>query len=89
MAIGYPTRRLAPRGGDLIFANRGEDESFGSAGDNQPWALARADVSGPGDTTGEALHGEDGDDVLSTRDGEVDKVDCGAGTTWRDSTSWT
>ena len=37
-------------------------------------------MSGPGDPTGDTLHGGPGDDTLRTRDGEVDRVDCGPGT---------
>jgi hypothetical protein len=43
------------------------------------WALARGDVSGPDDTVGDAVYGEGGDDVIRTRDGEVDRIDCGPG----------
>ena len=67
------------RGNDRIFANRGVDESFGGGGNDELSALARADVSGPGDVIADTLHGEEGDDDLRTRDGEADKVDCGAG----------
>ena len=41
--------------------------------------MAQGDVSGPGDTTGDALHGGPGDDTLRTRDGEADRIDCGPG----------
>ena len=68
------------RGNDRIFANRGVDESFGGSGADVLRALARADVSGPGDVVGDTLHGESGNDDLGTRDGEADKVDCGTGT---------
>jgi Ca2+-binding RTX toxin-like protein len=36
-------------------------------------------VSGPGDTTADTLHGEAGNDRFHTRDGEADRIDCGAG----------
>lgn len=67
------------RGPDRIAANRGADESFGGRGNDTLFALARADVTGPGDVVGDTLHGEGGDDRLHTRDGEADKVDCGPG----------
>jgi Ca2+-binding RTX toxin-like protein len=63
-------------GDDVIFAQRGVDESFGGPGDDRLWALARADVRRPGVDT---LHGEQGDDVFRTRDGEPDVIDCGPG----------
>ncbi len=66
-------------GNDGIFANRGVDEVFGGSGDDELWAMARADVSGPGDVVGDTVHGEAGNDDIRTRDGEADKVDCGAG----------
>jgi Ca2+-binding RTX toxin-like protein len=66
-------------GNDRIFANLGVDESFGGNGDDDLWALARGDVSGPADVVGDTLHGEAGSDTFHTRDGEVDKIDCGDG----------
>lgn len=48
-----------------MFANRGVDESFGGAGNDVLFALARGDVSGPGDVVGDTLHGEEGDDQLT------------------------
>ncbi len=70
-------------GNDRIYANVGVDESFGDAGNDDLWALARADVTpGPGgevDQVGDTLHGGAGDDTFHTRDGEVDKIDCGDG----------
>ncbi|HWC26801.1 MAG TPA: hypothetical protein VG474_09470 [Solirubrobacteraceae bacterium] len=70
-------------GNDTIFANRGVDVSAGGAGNDALWALARADVT-PGangeiDIVGDALDGGDGDDLLRTRDGEVDRITCGPG----------
>ncbi|MEA2437714.1 MAG: hypothetical protein QOF65_2270, partial [Thermoleophilaceae bacterium] len=67
--------------GDRMFANAGVDELFGDGGNDQLWALARADVNtsnGP-DTTADTVHGGDGNDTIHTRDGEADKIDCGAG----------
>lgn len=69
-------RSFGGLGDDVIFAQRGVDESFGGPGDDRLWALARADVRRPGVDT---LHGEQGDDVFRTRDGEPDVIDCGAG----------
>ncbi len=66
-------------GDDTIFANKGRDESWGGAGNDTLWALARSDVRSRQDFNGDVLHGEDGDDTFRTRDGEGDKIDCGAG----------
>ena len=66
-------------GNDTIYANLGADVSVGGDGNDTLWALARADVTGPGDMVGDTLDGGNGDDVLRTRDGEADKVTCGAG----------
>jgi Ca2+-binding RTX toxin-like protein len=68
-------------GNDVIFANRGVDSSSGGDGDDVLWALARADVArGPGvDQVGDTLDGGNGNDVLRTRDGEVDRIACGPG----------
>jgi Ca2+-binding RTX toxin-like protein len=66
-------------GDDTIFANRGRDESWGGPGNDKLWALARSDRHGRQDFNGDVLHGEDGDDTFRTRDGEGDKIDCGAG----------
>ena len=43
------------------------------------WALSRFDVSGDNDTTGDTLHGGNGNDTFHTRDGEQDTIDCGDG----------
>ena len=67
-------------GADRIFANLGADQSFGGNGNDDLWALARGDVAAPGDPSGDALTGGDGDDTFHTRDGEVDRIDCGNGT---------
>ena len=66
-------------GNDTIYANLGADVSVGGDGNDTLWALARADVTGPGDMVGDTLDGGNGDDVLRTRDGEADKITCGAG----------
>jgi Ca2+-binding RTX toxin-like protein len=68
-------------GNDRMFANQGVDQLFGDGGNDQLWALARVDVdttNGP-DTTGDTVHGGDGDDTIHTRDGEADNIDCGPG----------
>jgi Ca2+-binding RTX toxin-like protein len=71
------------QGDDVIFANGGQDTSIGGDGDDVLWALARSDVHpGPGgavDQVGDTLDGGNGNDVFHTRDGEVDRVTCGAG----------
>ena len=70
-------------GDDVIFTNRGVDETWGGAGDDALWAMARADVTpGPNgevDTVADTLHGGPGNDRFRTRDGEADRIDCGAG----------
>ena len=66
-------------GNDLIYAGRGVDETFGEDGNDVLWALARADVQGDNDTTGDTLHGGNGNDKFKTRDGEQDNIDCGPG----------
>ena len=66
-------------GNDVIFANRGVDTSIGGDGNDVLWAMARADVTAPGDQVGDTLDGGNGNDVFRTRDGEVDRVTCGAG----------
>jgi Ca2+-binding RTX toxin-like protein len=66
-------------GNDRIFANLGVDTTFGGNGDDDLWALARGDVTGPNDTNGDTLHGQPGNDTFHVRDGERDVVDCGAG----------
>jgi len=66
-------------GNDTIFANRGNDISVGGDGNDVLWALARADVNGNIDVTGDILDGGNGDDVLRTRDGEADRITCGPG----------
>ena len=65
----------------MIYANVGQDTSFGGDGNDVLWALARSDVApGPGvDQVGDTLDGGNGDDVFRTRDGEVDRITCGAG----------
>jgi Ca2+-binding RTX toxin-like protein len=76
--IGDDTQSGGP-GDDTIFANRGRDTTSGGPGNDHLWALARGDVNGPNDTEGDTLRGDDGDDVIRTRDGEADVVNCGAG----------
>jgi Ca2+-binding RTX toxin-like protein len=66
-------------GPDRIFANLGVDETWGGDGNDDLWALARGDVTAPGDPVGDTLHGEGGNDTFHVRDGEVDNVDCGDG----------
>ncbi len=66
-------------GNDRIYANLGNDESWGDDGNDDLWALARGDVQGPNDLTGDTLHGGNGNDTFHTRDGEQDNIDCGDG----------
>ncbi|HXD59236.1 MAG TPA: calcium-binding protein, partial [Thermoleophilaceae bacterium] len=66
-------------GNDRIFANLGVDESWGDDGNDDLWAMARGDVQGPNDTTGDTLHGGNGNDTFHVRDGEADNIDCGDG----------
>jgi Ca2+-binding RTX toxin-like protein len=70
-------------GNDVIFANLGQDVDSGGDGNDVLWALARGDVQpGPGgavDQAGDTLDGGNGDDTFRTRDGEVDRITCGAG----------
>ncbi len=68
-------------GRDVIFANVGVDTSNGGDGNDILWALARKDVAaGPGvDQVGDTLNGGAGNDRFRTRDGEVDRITCGAG----------
>jgi Ca2+-binding RTX toxin-like protein len=68
-------------GRDRIFANLGADVTYGDDGGDELWALAIKDVdttNGP-DTSGDTLVGGNGNDRLRTRDGELDRVDCGSG----------
>lgn len=67
------------QGDDVIYANQGRDRSFGGPGDDVLWALARADVTAPGDPEGDELDGGAGNDTFRVRDGEVDKITCGPG----------
>jgi len=76
--LGHDKQYGGP-GDDTIFANKGRDESWGGPGNDTLWALARSDRHGRHDYKGDVLHGEDGDDTFRTRDGEGDKIDCGAG----------
>jgi len=54
--------------------------SFGGDGNDDLWAMARADVTALGDQDGDSLSGDAGDDTFHVRDGERDVVVCGAGT---------
>ena len=65
----------------MIFANLGVDTSSGGDGNDVLWAMARGDVApGPGvDQVGDTLDGGNGNDLFRTRDGEVDRITCGAG----------
>ena len=66
-------------GNDVILANIGRDVSDGGPGNDRLYALARVDVTGPGDLAGDVLRGGIGNDRIFTRDGELDIVSCGAG----------
>jgi len=66
-------------GPDRIFAGQGVDKVDGGDGDDNLWALARKDVQGEDDATGDSLSGGAGDDRFHTRDGEKDTIDCGDG----------
>src|SRR5207245_8027496 len=70
-------------GNDRIYGNLGQDVEYGGPGNDQMWALARGDVhpgpNGEVDQNGDSLDGGPGDDVIHTRDGEVDGVLCGPG----------
>ena len=72
-------RQSGGEGNDVIFANLGVDVSSGGPGDDVLWALARGDVQGPADQTGDTLDGGPGADRFRTRDGEVDRITCGDG----------
>ena len=67
-------------GPDRIFAGPGVDTVDGGAGPDDLWALARTDVEGEDDVTGDTLTGGEGDDRFHVRDGERDAIDCGEGT---------
>ena len=67
------------RGADLIFAGRGADRTDGGDGPDLLWALARKDVTGIGDLSGDELSGGRGRDRFRVRDGEADRVVCGDG----------
>ena len=82
-ASAYAAAIRGGPGDDTIFANLGQDTSSGGEGNDTLWALARGDVQpGPGgavDQVGDTLDGGNGDDTFRTRDGEVDRITCGAG----------
>jgi Ca2+-binding RTX toxin-like protein len=62
-----------------MFANLGVDTLSGNGGNDVLWALAKGDVASSGDPIGDTLNGGDGNDRFHTRDGEVDRITCGAG----------
>ena len=66
-------------GDDVIFANRGNDTTSGGPGNDILFALARRDVHGRGDLSGDIIRGDAGDDRIRVRDGEQDIVNCGEG----------
>jgi Ca2+-binding RTX toxin-like protein len=70
-------------GNDRIYANQGADTSYGGEGDDVLFARAPVDVhpgpNGQTDQVGDALDGGPGNDRFFTRDGEVDRITCGAG----------
>jgi Ca2+-binding RTX toxin-like protein len=72
-------RQWGGAGNDTIYAARGRDETWGEDGDDQLWAMARVDVRGRNDRSGDVLHGGNGNDTFRVRDGEADTVDCGPG----------
>ena len=51
----------------------------GGDGDDDLWALLKADVTGPGDIAGDVVRGADGNDRIRVRDGELDVISCGPG----------
>ena len=73
------TRRTAAPATTVIFANRGNDITSGGPGNDTLFALARRDVHGPGDLSGDTIRGDAGDDRIRVRDGEQDTVNCGEG----------
>ena len=72
----HPGRRRRQR---PIFANIGRDTTHGGPGNDHLWALIKPDVAGPGDLEGDIVRGDDGNDLIRTRDGEHDIVSCGPG----------
>jgi Ca2+-binding RTX toxin-like protein len=66
-------------GDDRIFANRGNDTTSGGPGNDILFALARRDVHGRADLSGDTIRGDAGDDRIRVRDGEQDTVNCGEG----------
>jgi Ca2+-binding RTX toxin-like protein len=66
-------------GDDRIFATLGRDTTDGGPGNDRLWALIRFDVTGPVDLEGDIVRGAEGDDLIKTRDGEQDIVNCGPG----------
>ncbi len=72
------------RGNDRLWGGHGADTLNGGEGNDVLRALERADVTpGPNgevDTVADTLDGGNGNDLFRTRDGESDKITCGAGT---------
>jgi Ca2+-binding RTX toxin-like protein len=66
-------------GNDRIFARRGVDLVFGGGGNDDLWAMAREDVSRTLNEPTDTLAGDRGHDRFHVRDGEADRVNCGAG----------
>ena len=73
------TRSTAVRRATSIFAERGVDTEYGGDGNDDLWAMARADVERKDGEPADTLNGENGNDRFHVRDGEADTVNCGAG----------
>jgi hypothetical protein len=54
---------------------------MGGDGNDDLWALARGDVTAPGDPVGDTLMARAANDTIHVRDGEVDNVDCATAST--------
>jgi Ca2+-binding RTX toxin-like protein len=63
-------------GNDRIFANVGNDRTYGGQGNDELWAMTQKDTGADG---GDYVSGEEGRDVIRTRDLEADTVNCGPG----------
>lgn len=66
-------------GNDTIYAGSGRDVVNGDEGDDEIFVKDREDYDGPGDVAGDEVHGGGGADAVYARDGERDRVACGAG----------
>jgi Ca2+-binding RTX toxin-like protein len=66
-------------GNDRIFAQRGVDLVYGHSGNDDLWAMARRDVTHTLNEPADTLTGGLGNDSFHVRDGEADRVNCGAG----------